>query len=119
MGQQMVADERDAEGGHGSEKAANVVFLNVQKLDSLRTRRGEDRTDYWDRGLRGFGVRVYPTGRKVFTVRYSLHGELHRHSLGVYRNPRGVAGGEVKYSDARAGSERIVSDARNGGKPVI
>ena len=29
------------------EKADNLVFLNIQKLDSLRTRRGEDRTDYW------------------------------------------------------------------------
>jgi len=119
MGQQMVADERDAEGGRGSEKAANVVFLNVQKLDSLRTRRGEDRTDYWDRGLRGFGVRVYPTGRKVFTVRYSLHGELHRRSLGVYRNSRGVVGGEVNYSDARSEAERIISEARNGHDPFI
>ena len=119
MGQQMVADERDADGGRGSEKAANVVFLNVQKLDSLRTRRGEDRTDYWDRGLRGFGVRMYPTGRKVFTVRYSLHGELHRRSLGVYRNPRGVVGGEVNYSDARTEAERIISEARNGRDPFI
>jgi integrase len=91
----------------------------VQKLDSLRTRRSEDRTDYWDRGLRGFGVRVHPTGRKVFTVRYSLHGELHRRSLGVYRNARGVVGGEASYSEARAEAERIISDARSGRDPFI
>ena len=76
----MELDDAD---GDARLKASNLVFLNIQKLDSLRTRRGEERTDYWDRGLRGFGVRVYPTARKVFTVRYTLHGELHRKSLGV------------------------------------
>jgi integrase len=115
----MVADELDAVREPAREKAANLVFLNIQKLDSLKTRRGEERTDYWDRGLRGFGVRVYPTGRKVFSVRYTLHGELHRKSLGVYRNARGVVGGEVSYSEARAEAERIVSEARNGRDPFI
>jgi hypothetical protein len=111
-----VVDLDDAVGG-GRQKASNLVFLNIQKLEWLRTRRGEERTDYWDRGLRGFGVRVYPTGRKVFTFRYTLHGELHRRSLGVYRNARGVVGGEVSYSDARAEAERIISEARSGRDP--
>jgi hypothetical protein len=119
MRQQMDAEELDDAVGGARQKASNLVFLNIQKLDSLRTRRGEERTDYWDRGLRGFGVRVYPTGRKVFTVRYSLHGELHRRSLGVYRNARGVVGGEVSYSEARAEAERIISEARSGRDPFI
>jgi integrase len=116
---QMGRDELEAASGHAKEKADNLVFLNIQKLDSLRTRRGEERTDYWDRALRGFGVRVYPTGRKVFTVRYTLHGELVRKSLGVYRNARGVVGGEVGYSEARAEAERIISEARHGRDPFI
>src|SRR5207245_11430033 len=72
-----------------------------------------------DRALRGFGVGVYPTGRKVFTVRYTLHGELCRRSLGVYRNARGVVGGEVSYSEARAEAERNISEAGHGRDPFI
>jgi integrase len=119
MGAQAVRDDFDEAGERSRDKADNLVFLNLQKLDFLRTRRGEERTDYWDRGLRGFGVRVYPTGRKVFSVRYTLHGELRRRSLGVYRNARGIVGGEVSYSDARAEAERILSEARHGRDPFI
>ena len=119
MGLQMGTDGFHAVSEPAREKADNLVFLNIQKLDSLRTRRGEERTDYWDRALRGFGVRVYPTGRKAFTVRYTLHGELRRRSLGVYRNARGVVGGEASYSEARAEAERIISEARHGRDPFI
>ena len=50
-------------------KGANLVFLNIPKLDALKTRPAEHRTEYWDRALHGFGVRVYANGRKIFTVR--------------------------------------------------
>lgn len=110
----------DEEAGDGRRvKGANLVFLNVQKLLALKTLSGEDRTDFWDRSLRGFGVRVYPNGRKVFTVRYWLHGRQHRSSLGVFRHRRGAVGGEADYSEARAEAERIISEARNGRDPFI
>jgi hypothetical protein len=70
----MRVDET-TEAGDRREKGANLVFLNLQKLDVLKARPGERRTDFWDRGIRGFGVRVYPSGRKMFTVRYCLHGK--------------------------------------------
>jgi len=100
-------------------KGANLVFLNIPKLDSLKPRAGEHRTEYWDRALHGFGVRVYSNGRKIFTVRYTLHGEQLRKDVGVYRNERGVVGGEVGYSAARAEAERIISEARHGRDPFI
>jgi integrase len=117
---EAIDEREDAVGSQGRrEKGANLVFLNVQKLQALRTLPGEERTDYWDRGLRGFGVRVYPNGRKAFTVRYSLHGKQRRRSLGVYRNRRGVVGGEASYSEARTEAERIISEARHGRDPFI
>ncbi len=85
------------------EKGANLVFLNIQKLDALKARPGERGTNYWDRGLHGFGVRVYGSGRKTFTVRYT----------------RGIVGGEIGFSAARAEAERIVSEARNGRDPFV
>ena len=100
-------------------KGANLVFLNISKLDSLKARPGEHRTGYWDRALHGFGMRVYSNGRKIFTVPYTLHGDQRRKDIGVYRNERGVVGGEVGYSEARTEAERVVSDARHGRDPFI
>ena len=98
---------------------ANSVFLNVAKLDALKARPGEDRTEFWDRGLRGFGVRVYASGKKVFTVRYRLHNKQLRKDLGIYRHRRGGVGGESTYTSARTEAERIISEARHGRDPFI
>ncbi|PYQ41681.1 MAG: hypothetical protein DMF77_15105 [Acidobacteria bacterium] len=100
-------------------KNENLVFLNLPKLDFLKARAGENRTEYWDRALRGFGVRVNASGLKVFAVRYRLAGKLHRADVGIYRNRRGVVGGEITYTDARKEAERILSDARHGRDPFL
>ncbi len=113
---------KEVDGGTQSDRrdyGANLVVLNVAKLDALKALPGEDRTEYWDRGLRGFGVRVYASGLKVFTVRYRLHNKQRRKDVGVYRNRRGVVGGEVTYTAARAEAERIISEARNDRDPFI
>src|SRR5687768_11799450 len=93
-------------------KGSNEVVLNVRKLESLRPAAGDERTEYWDVGLRGFGVRVAASGRKTFTVRYLLHGQRFRRDLGVYDVTTG-------YSSARAEAERIISEARNGRDPFL
>ncbi len=100
-------------------KNENLVFLNVPKLDSLKPRPGENRTEYWDRALHGFGVRVNASGLKVFAVRYRLAGKLQRADIGIYRNRRGVVGGEIAYTDARREAERILSEARHGRDPFL
>ncbi len=48
-------------------KGANLVFLNIPKLDALKARLGEHRTEYRGRALHGFGVRVYANGGKICT----------------------------------------------------
>jgi integrase len=107
-------------------EAANRVHLNVQKLDALKPKKGAARTEYWDHGLRGFGVRVAASGRKTFTVRYRLHGRNVRHDIGVYRWERGTraqgegkAGGEISFSDAHAEAGRILSAVRDGRDPFL
>ena len=93
-------------------KGSNEVVLNVRKLESLRPAPGQNRTEYWDVGLRGFGVRVAASGRKTFTVRYVLHGNQERHDVGVYEVTTG-------YAAARAEAERIISEAKNDRDPFI
>jgi integrase len=93
-------------------KGTNEVVLNVRKLESLRAAKDEERTEYWDIGLRGFGVRVATSGRKTFTVRYLLNGKRYRRDLGVYVVDTG-------YADARGEAERIISEARHGRDPFL
>ena len=39
---------------------------------------------YWDSELQGFGVRVYPTGSKVFVVQTRSRGKVKRVTLGSH-----------------------------------
>jgi len=82
-GEHVLSGVRSRDGtGHGvagpsdSRRAwgANRVDLNVRKLESLRALPGAPHTEYMDSDLRGFGVRVYASGRRVFLVRFSLRG---------------------------------------------
>jgi integrase len=58
------------------------VNLNQKKLESLKAK--PERADYWDSGLKGFGVRVTPKGEKVFCIMYRIGGKQRRMTLGEY-----------------------------------
>lgn len=94
-------------------KGENTVVLNVRKLESLRPAAGEERTEYWDVGLPGFGVRVAASGRKTFTVRYLLHGKRYRRDLGVYGDTA------ESYAKVREEAARIISEAHNDRDPFL
>lgn len=94
------------------QRGTNQVVLNVRKLESLAPTEGQERTEFWDAGLPGFGVRVAATGRKTFTVRYTIHGAQRRKDLGVY-------GVTVSLADARAEAARLITEAKNGRDPEL
>ena len=94
------------------ETGANRIVLNVRKLEALTAAPGEERTEYWDVGLPGFGVRVAESGRKTFTVRYRIFGKQRRKDLGVYSPTRTLA-------DARAEAARMITEAKNGRDPEL
>jgi integrase len=91
---------------------ANQVVLNVRKLNALSAAVAQERTEYWDSGLPGFGVRVAASGRKTFTVRYCIHGKQRRKDLGIH-------GVTTAFADARAEAARIITEAKNGRDPEL
>lgn len=63
----------------------------------------------WDDDLAGFGLRIYPTGRKVFVVQYKLHGRTRRKTLGKY--------GIVTADEARKQAKLVQADVVRGSDP--
>ena len=64
----------------------------------------------WDDDLKGFGVRVHPTGRKVYIVKTRYRGRPVKVTIG----PHGV----VTPAEARTRAAEIMSDARAGKDPA-
>lgn len=66
-------------------------------------------TILWDDDLAGFGVRVYPTGRKVYVVQYKLHGRTRRKTLGKH--------GVITADEARKDAKLVQADVARGADP--
>ena len=61
---------------------AEYRTLSKRVLDRLSVN-GKDAI-FWDRDLAGFGIRVYPSGKKVFVVQTRAFGRSKRVTLGRY-----------------------------------
>lgn len=64
----------------------------------------------WDDELRGFGVRIHPTGRKVYIVKCRINGQQRFITIGQH--------GPVTADHARARAYEILSEAKNGRDPA-
>ena len=64
----------------------------------------------WDDDLKGFGVRVHPSGRKVFIVKTHYGGRVIKMTIGPH--------GAVSPAYARVRAAEIVTDARAGKNPA-
>lgn len=59
--------------------------LTKRLIDAMQYRGAGNRRDVrWDDELSGFGVRVYPTGKKAFVLSYRVHGRKRLMTLGAY-----------------------------------
>ncbi len=84
------------------------MHLTKRSIDAATYAGG---TDYrWDDQLPGFGLRVYPSGKKSFAVSYRVKGKKRIMILGPY--------GRLTLQQARAKARRVLADATDGSDPA-
>ena len=81
-----------------------MTRITRKTVDALSAREREYML--WDCDVRGFGVRVHPSGRKVYLVKYRHHGRVIKKTIGPH--------GTVPPVAARARAAEIITAARTG-----
>ncbi|UXX82212.1 site-specific integrase [Roseovarius pelagicus] len=84
-----------------------MVKLTARHVENVAPERKE--RILWDDDLSGFGLRSYPSGRKVYIVQYKLHGRTRRKTLGKH--------GVVTADEARRGAKLVQADVARGADP--
>lgn len=72
---------------------------------------GEREAVYWDTELSGFGVRVYPSGTKVYLAQTRTGGKSRRVTIGRH--------GLISAEQARRKAAQVIADIKAGNKPVL
>ena len=93
---------------------AKLQYRTISKrtVDGLSV--GDKDAVFWDRELPGFGVRVYPSGSKVYVVQTRANGKSKRITLGRH----GVISADQARRKAAEIIARIKSGEDVGGKPT-
>ena len=82
--------------------------LSNRMVDDLRA--GDKDVIYWDRELRGFGVRVYPNGAKTYLVQGRGPGGSKRVTIGRH--------GTISADEARRRGTGLLARIKTGEEPV-
>lgn len=81
--------------------------LTKRSVDAAKP--GDRETFHWDSDLRGFGLRVSPTGKKTYIVQYRAGNRTRRLALGQH--------GALTADDARDLAKAALGDVSKGGDP--
>ena len=84
------------------------LALSSRAVESLSAEE-RDRI-FWDRELPGFGVRVYPSGRKIYVVQSRAGGAPRRIALGTH--------GELTATQARLRAAQVIDRIKRGEDPT-
>ena len=87
---------------------AQHCTLSKRVVDRLSVN-GKDAV-FWDRDLAGFGVRVYPSGKKVFVVQTRAFGRSKRVTLGAH--------GDITTEIARRDATEVIARIKKG-QPAV
>jgi integrase len=72
---------------------------------------GSDDQFLWDRDVKGFGLKITPTGTKVYILQYRCQGRLRRYTIGRHGSP-------WTAEEARAEAVRLLAQAVRGVDPA-
>lgn len=89
---------------------AKLPYLTLSKRIIDRLSVDDKDAVFWDRDLPGFGIRVYPSGAKVYVVQSRAFGRSKRITVGRH--------GEVSADQARREATRIIGCIKAGESPV-
>lgn len=90
-----------------------MAKLTIRTCEAARYEgNGRSRCVVWDDRLSGFGLRVYPTGRKAFVVHYRPSGERRKRLMTI------GALGVLTVDQARERARRLLLDVRDGADPL-
>ena len=78
--------------------------ITKKAVDALTARQREYML--WDADMKGFGVRVHPSGRKVYLVKYRLNGRVIKKTIGPH--------GAIPPAAARGRAAEIITAAMTG-----
>ena len=81
--------------------------ISHRTVDALPV--GDKDAVYWDRKLQGFGVRVYPSGSKVYVVQTRAGGKSKRVAIGRH--------GVITSEQARAKATQMIARIKAGEDP--
>ena len=84
------------------------LSISTRAVDSLPV--GGKDAIFWDRELPGFGVRVYPSGSKVYVVQSRAGGPPKRITLGIH--------GELTAERARKRAAQVIDRIKRGEDPT-
>jgi integrase len=86
------------------------VKLTQRSVEGAQYKHDRTGGDYrWDDDLLGFGLRIYPSGRKAFVVSYRARGRQRFYTLG--------RAGEMTVQSARTRALEVLAAARRGEDP--
>ena len=85
-----------------------MAKLSKRVIDALEKRP----TDYfeWDDELRGFGIRIWPSGGKTYIAQYRASGRTRRFKIGDH--------GVLTVEQARKEAKVLLGDVARGGDPA-
>jgi len=85
-------------------------FADRAQYEGEELSSGWSRSVFWDDDLSGFGLRVYPSGKKTFVVQYRANGRKRQATVGTY--------GPFTVQQARDKAGRMLREAQDGGDPL-
>jgi integrase len=88
--------------------AKNSLALSDRSVRALKPSGAQ--ADYMDTSLRGFGLRIFASGRKTFFFRYSVRGQGRRLTIGDY-------GPGLSLEAARTRAKAVIGELAAGGDP--